>query len=230
MDRLLHGRGILCAHLGHDDHRLLALVPLDTERDDVAGAHALEPADGAFDVFRENVAAADDDDVLDPSADDEFTVEDVAEIAGAQPSVVEQRSSGVGSLVVAGRHRRTADEELADVSFWKLLTAVGVHDAQLEIRHGLAEHRQAANRIGFRVRSQLDRFRDAIAFQHDPVDIVGQKPSMADGECSPDGHFGHTECREDAARLETESSGSFDERLDRGRIDGFGPAQGERQP
>ena len=54
--------------LGDHDHRLLALVALHTERDHVAGAHAVEPTDGPLDVFGEHVAAADDDDVLDPAA------------------------------------------------------------------------------------------------------------------------------------------------------------------
>ena len=51
-------------------------------------------ADGALDVLGEHVAAADDDDVLDPPAHDELAVDEVAEVAGAQPAVVEGRVGG----------------------------------------------------------------------------------------------------------------------------------------
>jgi hypothetical protein len=86
------------AHLGHHDDGLLALVAVDAERDDVAGPHAVEGAARALDVLGEHVAAADDDDVLDPAAQHELTVDDVREVAGAQPAVAEQRRRGVGRL------------------------------------------------------------------------------------------------------------------------------------
>ena len=38
-----------------------------------------------------------------------------------QPAVVEQLGGGVGALVVAGRHRRAADQQLADVALGQLL-------------------------------------------------------------------------------------------------------------
>jgi hypothetical protein len=90
-----HGVEVVGAHLGDDHDRLLALVALHPERDHVAGTHAVEPADGPLDVLGEHVAAADDDDVLDPAAQDELTVEQVGEVAGAQPAVVEHRRGGV---------------------------------------------------------------------------------------------------------------------------------------
>ena len=104
------------AHLGHHHHALLALVALDADRDDVAGAYPVDSADGALDVLREHVAATDDDHVLDPPAQHQLAVEQVGEVAGAQPVVVEQRGGGVGTLVVAGRHRGPADQQLADVA------------------------------------------------------------------------------------------------------------------
>ena len=94
----------------------LALVAVDAEGDDVAGAHAVDVGDGPLDVLGEHVAAADDDHVLDAAAHDQLAVEQVGEVAGAEPAVVEQLGGGVGSLVVAGRHRRAADLELADLA------------------------------------------------------------------------------------------------------------------
>ena len=66
--RTARGRRRRPSYLGDDDDALLALVALHPEGDDVAGAHAVDGADGALDVLGEHVAAADDDDVLDPPA------------------------------------------------------------------------------------------------------------------------------------------------------------------
>ena len=83
------------AHLGDDHDALLALVALDAEGDHVAGADALDGRDRTLDVLREDVAATDDDHVLEPAAQDELAVEQVGQVAGAQPAVVEQRGGGV---------------------------------------------------------------------------------------------------------------------------------------
>src|SRR5690606_34824594 len=71
------GGEVLGLGLGHDDQRLAPAVPLDAEGDDVAGPHALELADGPLDVLGEDVASADDDDVLDAAAHDQLAVEQV---------------------------------------------------------------------------------------------------------------------------------------------------------
>ena len=68
----------------------LALAPVDAERDHVAGAHAVDVANGPLDVLGEHVAAADDDHVLDPTAHHQLAVDEVREVAGAQPAVVER--------------------------------------------------------------------------------------------------------------------------------------------
>ena len=49
---------------------------------------------------------ADDDHVLEAAAHHQLAVDQVAEVAGAQPAVVEGRRGRVGLAVVAGRHRR----------------------------------------------------------------------------------------------------------------------------
>ena len=58
-------------------------------------------ADGPLDVLRVDVAAADDDDVLDAAADDQLAVDQVGEVAGAEPAVAEQLGRGLGAAVVA---------------------------------------------------------------------------------------------------------------------------------
>ena len=188
------------AHFGDDDHALLALVALHAEGDDVAGAHAVEHADGPLDVLREHVAAADDDDVLDPPAQHELAVEHVAEVAGAQPAVVEQLGRRVGALVVARRHRRAPDQQLADVALGALLERVGVDDAHLQAGHRAAEQREAAGDerevVGI---GDLDRLGDPVALEHDAVDGVAHEAAAPRRERAADGHLGHPERREHAA-------------------------------
>ena len=72
-------------------------------------ADAVDGARGAFDVFGEQVPAADDDHVLEAPAHDEAPVEQVREVAGAEPTVAEGGLGGFGVGVVPGRDRRAAD-------------------------------------------------------------------------------------------------------------------------
>ena len=106
---------VVVAGFGHHHDPRSLPRPHDTEGDHVAGAHALDHADGALDVLGEDVATANDDHVLDPPAHDELAVDGVGEVAGAQPGTparevalrgVEGVSGGVGAPVVAGRDRR----------------------------------------------------------------------------------------------------------------------------
>src|SRR5690606_1178752 len=97
--------------LGHHDHALAA-TPGDAEGDHVAGPHAVDPGDRALDVLGEHVPPGDDDDVLDATAEDELAVEEVREVAGAQPLAVEGRRGHVGPPVVTGHHRGAADLQL----------------------------------------------------------------------------------------------------------------------
>ncbi len=176
------------AGLGHDDHRLFTLVAVLAEGDDVAGSNSLESADGALDVLGEHVAPSDDDDVLDATAEHEFAVEHVGEIASAEPSVVEEGRCRVVALVVAGRDRCAAQEQLTDMAFGDVLAGVGIDHAHLEAGHGGAEQRQAARPNGEIVGvGDLDRLRDARAFStsrstvshRSPCPRRGKVPAMA---------------------------------------------------
>src|SRR5205085_11348504 len=111
---------------------LLAPTPVDREGDDVAGPHTLDRGGGPLDVFGVDVAAPHDDEVLDPAADHQLAVDQVAEVAGAEPAVVEGGLGGVGPAVVAGGDRRAPDLQLADLPVGPDVAADGVDDADLE--------------------------------------------------------------------------------------------------
>ena len=177
------------SYLGDDDDALLALVALHAEGDDVAGAHAVDVPDGALDVLREHVAAADDDDVLDPPAQHELAVDHVGEVAGAQPAVVEQLGRGVGPLVVARRHRRAADQQLADVALGPLVERLGVDDAHLEARApacraaagggpSSAKSSGSATSTGLATRSRSSTMRSTVSHTR-PRPRGGNEPPIA---------------------------------------------------
>ena len=90
-------------------------------------------ADGPLDVLGEDVAAADDDHVLEPAADDQLAVDQVAQVAGAQPAVVEGRGGGLGPLVVAGGHARCPGSRARPTSRSAIDVArLGIDDPDLQ--------------------------------------------------------------------------------------------------
>src|SRR5205823_12909064 len=81
--------GVAGLGLGHDDDGLEAATAVDAESDDVAGAYAVNISDRPLHVFREHVAAGDDDHVLDTATQHELAVDEIGLVAGSQPAVVE---------------------------------------------------------------------------------------------------------------------------------------------
>ena len=178
--------------LGHDDQAFLAPLAVDAEGDDVAGPDALDVGDGPLDVLGEDVAAADDDHVLDAAADHQLAAEQVGEVAGPQPPVDEQLRGGVGPVVVAGRHRGAPDLQLADLALAAHLAGVGVADAQLEAGNGRAEQGEAAGAAGVGVagaayrsvsstrRSTQSVTRPRIGSGNDPPIITSAMPKAGE--------------------------------------------------
>jgi hypothetical protein len=66
-------------------------------------------ADRLLELVGVDVAPGADDEVLDPAGDVELAVRDVAEVAGVEPVVVEQRGGGLGVAEVAARRRRALE-------------------------------------------------------------------------------------------------------------------------
>ena len=107
-----------------------------------------------IDLARGDVLAALDDQLLDAAGDEEEAVGvAVAEVAGAQPAVGgEARGGGVGILVVAAHHVRTADRDLAG-------DAVG-HRLQRGVDHPRFAARGLAHRPELAPR-RIERVREA---------------------------------------------------------------------
>ena len=108
-------RVVTRAYFGDHNDGLFTLVPLDTERNHITGTYPVKRTDGTLYVFGENVAAANDDDILDAPAEHEFTSEQVSQIAGTEPAITEQRRGCVEALVVPGSNRSSPHKEFADV-------------------------------------------------------------------------------------------------------------------
>ena len=92
-----------------DDDEPLVAVDLDGERRAPFGPErGVAPLDGPLDVLRVDVAAADDDQVLEAAGDEQLAVVDEAEVAGAE----ERALAGVGQ----GRVERSLRWSRADSS------------------------------------------------------------------------------------------------------------------
>ena len=97
------------------------------------------PPTDSLDVLRVDVATADDDEVLDPAAHRHLPVDQVGQIAGLQPAVVEQLPVDVVAPVVAGRDRRAPYLEFADLPLAEFLTRLVIDDPELEARYRTTE-------------------------------------------------------------------------------------------
>ena len=197
--------------LGDDDDVLCAVAAVDTERDHVAGAHALDAAGDLLDVLRVHVAPADDDDVLDPAAHDELAVDRVGEVAGVQPPVPDELGGRLGVLVVAGGQRVAGDAQLAHLAVAAGLAGVGVDDAELEAVDRAAQHDQ----LGGVARALLDRHRPPLGLERDLVDQVGLEARPGTGEGPGDAHLGHAEGGERRGRVDAEPGRLVEERPER---------------
>ena len=152
-DRGRHGvaqrGGVVGLGLGDDDDRLPALAARSlAERDDVAGAHAVDRA-AARSMSSGNRLRP-------PTMIMSFrrphttswpSTRYARSPVRSQPS---RNVPAVGGLVavVAGRHRRAAELELADFAVAELVPGLRVHDAQLEPAQRAAEQRQSAVPFG----------------------------------------------------------------------------------
>src|SRR5690606_9058882 len=126
--------------LGDDHHGLAAEAFLVArEGDDVAGPHARHFRAGPLEVLRVVVLAVDDDDVLGAAADVDGAVDQVAEVARAQPAVLADRLARlVGHLVVALHDARAADFDLADAPVRQGLARPSVDDPHAVLRERAA--------------------------------------------------------------------------------------------
>ena len=100
----------------------------------------------ALDVVRVIVLAVDEDDLLGPAGDVEVAIDHHAEIARVQPAVgADHFGVDVRRLVVARRHVRPADQQVADGAV-RERAPIGGGDADLGARNRLA-HRHQRQRI-----------------------------------------------------------------------------------
>ena len=202
-------------------------MAVDAEGDHVAGPDADDVGERPFDVLREHVAAADDDHVLDATAHDHLAVEQVGEVAGAQPAVVEQLGVRVRALVVPGGDRGTADLELTDLPVLELVARDRIDDPDLQ-----AEDRssQDGERVARRAPSASTGSGVALRLEHAQVDGIGAEARHRLREGAGDGHLGHAEGREHRTRPEAVGLPGVDELAHRGRIDRLGTVERDPEP
>ena len=216
----------LDARLRDDDDGFTAAAARGPEGDHVAGAHAVDVGDRALDVFGKHVAAADDDDVLAPSADHDFTVDEVSEVSGAEPSVVDGRRRRFGVAEIARSDRVAAEFDLTDLAVDPRRARVGVDHSEFEP----VEHPTEARESPCTLAALFDRCGVAVRLQHPAVDRIHGHAGAGLGEADRQGGFGHAVHAERDTGIEPEGRAGCEERLDRIRIDGFGAIEGEPPP
>ena len=113
MEGFANLRRIVGANFGDDDDALFALVALDSERDHVAGAHALEAAAGTLDVLRKDVPAAHDDDVFDAAAANTIAAHDSR---GAFELVEASKARSLLDFVESGKSIVEVEESFGPVA------------------------------------------------------------------------------------------------------------------
>ena len=94
-DRLDRPRPGLALDLVDDDQPLLAVAPRPRTPRRRSAAARVAPLDGPLDVLGIDVAAADDDQVLEPAGDEQLAVAEEAEVAGAQERPARRCRPGV---------------------------------------------------------------------------------------------------------------------------------------
>ena len=92
---------IVGTRFSDDNDRFLALVTLDSKRNHIAGANTINRSDSTLNIFWEDIATTDDDDVFNSPAQDQLTIKHVRKVAGAQPAFMKQFSGRIVTLVVA---------------------------------------------------------------------------------------------------------------------------------
>ena len=177
------GLGVVVLRLGDHDQALLAPFAGDAEGDDVAGAHAVDVDQRPLDVLGEDVATADDDEVLDAAAHHHLAVEQVARSpVRSQPSWNSSRVD-VGPLVVAGHDRGAADLQLAHLAIAQHPACDGIDDADLETRHRPPQHGELAAAVGpgstGRAKRSVSSTRRSTQSRRSPSPGAGNVPAMA---------------------------------------------------
>ncbi|GAA3062470.1 hypothetical protein GCM10020000_52210 [Streptomyces olivoverticillatus] len=115
------------------------------------GELRVDGSDGVLHVLRVDVAAVEDDDLLEPPGDVELAVVQDAEVAGAQPATVAVAQGAVegggallGALPVAAGDAVAAQPDLADGAVGQLAVDGGVDDADVEVEDAAAADEGAA--------------------------------------------------------------------------------------
>ena len=151
---------------------------------------------------------------------------------------MEHLGGGVRALVVAGRDRRAADLELADLSVAEHGAALRLADPELEAGHRASQHGQPADllltlaRLASIVGAVSGGHRDGevLPLEGGPVDRVEAQTGARLGEGASNGQLGHAEGGERGPGVEAVGDGGGAERLDGGGVDRLGAVQGDAPP
>ena len=168
------------------------------------------------------VAPSPDDHVFDPTGDVQVGVGQVAEVAGVEPVVVEQRARRVSVVEIAGGRRGAAelDATLAAVA---QLVAGGVDDADLVAGQGLA----AGNETKYVLLTRRRRVGPPRTREHLAVDAVDERAPAQRRKGQPDRAFGQPVHRRDRVSPKPIGAEALGETFDGRGADRLGAVEGQ---
>src|SRR3954453_5833949 len=129
--------------LGHHDPPLTGAARAPERGEPVTPDRRMGVLDGGLQVLRIVIAAVDDDQVLQPTGDDQLPLQDRSQVTGAQPAVGCEDTPGLLFLVpVAAAHVGTPHLDLTDLALGQRGAGDGIDDTDLLPRRSAAARQQ----------------------------------------------------------------------------------------
>ena len=204
--------------LGDDVESVGAVLAGEGDGGEGAAAEAVDTGEVAFDVGGYEVAAPEDDQVLEAIDDEEFAVDEVAEVAG-----VDLVGVAGGAAVVPGGGGGAGEADFADVAVREEEAGVDVADAELVVGDGAADGDEGDGLwVGFG-----DLGGDVFGGEEVAVDAVEAGRVGGVGEGDGQGGFGEAVDGVEGLPSEAEGGEATEESFDRAVIDGFAAVEGQ---
>ena len=99
---------VVAFHFSNNNDRFFTLVSINAEGNHISCTYAFNFSNSPLNIFREDISTTDNDDIFDTATDNKFAIQQIGQVAGAQPAFVKHVACCVGSLVVTRSHAGAA--------------------------------------------------------------------------------------------------------------------------
>ena len=95
-------------YFSNNNDRFFTLVSINAEGNHIARAYAFNFTNSSLNIFGEDISTTDNNHIFNSSTNNQFSIKQVRQVAGAQPAFVKHVACCVGSLVVTRSHAGAA--------------------------------------------------------------------------------------------------------------------------